>query len=130
MGHPSQICGVDEFTVAKGKGKGLKPKSDYKEMCYYYDVKENNGMAAVGIYSPDVKKGLIITYDKTTLDNFVEWKMMGENEYVLGLEPSNCTPYGRDVMRERGMLKILQPGGRYKTFISTKFTEKEDVTSL
>lgn len=108
-----------------------KPQADYKEMCYYYDVKENNGMARVGIYNPDINKGLTISYDKSTLDNFIEWKMMGENEYVLGLEPANCTPDGRDVMRETGMLKILKPGEVYKTSMEIKFTEREeDVTSM
>lgn len=103
-----------------------KPQSDYEEMCYYYDVKDNNKMASVGIYSPDIKKGLTITYDKTTLDNFTEWKMMGENEYILGLEPANCTPDGRNVMRENGMLKILKPGETYKTYIEIEFTESEN----
>ena len=100
-------------------------------MCFYYDVKQNSGIASVGIYNPDIKKGLTINYDKSTLDQFVEWKMMGETEYVLGPEPANCTPDDRNVMRRKGMLKILKPGGKYKTSIEIKFTEKEeDVTSL
>lgn len=44
-----------------------------------------------------------------------EWKMMGVHDYVLGLEPCNCTPDGRDVMRQQGRLKFLQPG-ESKTF--------------
>ena len=28
----------------------------------------------------------------------------------MGLEPGNCTPDGRDVMRENGTLKFLAPG--------------------
>ena len=108
-----------------------KPQADYTEMCFYYDVAEKDGMATVGIYNPDIKKGLTMSFDKSTLDNFTQWKMMGENEYVLGLEPGNCTPDGRDVMRKEGKLKILKPGEFYKTKIVVRFTEKEeDVTSL
>lgn len=44
------------------------------------------------------------------IQRFVEWKMMGVRDYVLGLECGNCYPDGRDVMRERGMLKFLDPG--------------------
>jgi len=35
---------------------------------------------------------------------------MGYRDYVLGLEPGNCHPDGRDVMRREGTLKSLQPG--------------------
>lgn len=108
-----------------------KPQAGYQEMCYFYDVKEKDGMATVGIYNPDIKKGLTIAFDKSTLDRFTEWKMMGETDYVLGLEPCNCTPDGRDVMRKEGILKILQPGEIYKTKVVISFTEtEEDVTSL
>ena len=36
--------------------------------------------------------------------------MMGQHDYVLGLEPGNCTPDGRDVLRREGRLQFLQPG--------------------
>lgn len=36
--------------------------------------------------------------------------MMGERDYVMGLEPGNCHPDGRDKMREEGALTILAPG--------------------
>lgn len=108
-----------------------KPQSDYQEMCYYYDLKETDGIASVGIFNPDISKGVKISFDKSTLDNFVQWKMMGENEYVLGLEPSNCTTAGRVADRESGMLKFIAPGGKYNTFMEVSFTEKEeDITSL
>lgn len=48
--------------------------------------------------------------------------MMGEGEYVLGLEPVNCTPDGRAVMREEGKLKLIEAGGEYKTKIKPEFT--------
>lgn len=53
-----------------------------------------------------------ITFDAKELDGFVEWKMMGIRDYVLGLECGNCYPDGRDVMRRTGMLKYLEPGER------------------
>ena len=102
-----------------------KPQKDYEEMCFYYDVKECDGKASVGIFNPDINKGLKMTCDKTTLDYFTEWKMMGEGEYVLGLEPGNCTPDGRDVMRKNNALKFLNPGEEYKTNIELQFTHCE-----
>jgi hypothetical protein len=49
-------------------------------------------------------------YDTAALPCFTEWKMMGEFEYVLGIEPGNAYPDGRDVMREKGLLKFITPG--------------------
>ena len=46
---------------------------------------------------------------------------MGDREYVLGLEPGNCTPDGRDVMRKNGTLTILQPDDTYKTELTFRF---------
>lgn len=53
--------------------------------------------------------GLEIKFNAGDLDGFVEWKMMGYRDYVLGLECGNCYPDGRDIMRKNGMLKYLKP---------------------
>ncbi len=97
-----------------------KPQSCYEERCYYYDVKENDNIAKVGIFSSIINKGLIMEYDKKALPCFTEWKMMGKTDYVLGLEPGNCTPDGRNVLRENNTLKFLQPDQSATTTI--KFT--------
>ena len=85
-----------------------KPTAGYQERCYYHRFPDENGSAE--IYQPKLNAGLNISYDASELDGFVEWKMMGVRDYVLGLECGNCYPDGRDVMRKNGMLKFLQPG--------------------
>ncbi len=108
-----------------------KPQAGYEECCYYYDVKAFGGTASVGIFNPDIEKGVKISYDKSALGFFTEWKMMGEKEYVLGLEPGNCTADGRDVVRKEGHLVELRPGETYTTNLSVKFSEKkEDIQCL
>lgn len=103
------------------------PKAGYRERCYYYDVTEKNGVASVGIYNQEIQKGVVLSYDKSTLPYFTQWKMMGEREYVLGLEPGNCTPDGRDVMRKNGTLQFLQPEQSQTTSLSFAFiTEKSE----
>ena len=103
-----------------------EPQAGYVERCYFYDVIEKDNMASVGIFNPDINKGIKMSFDKKTLDHFTEWKMMGETEYVLGLEPANCTPEGRDVMRKQGKLKFVEPGGCYKTTIKLEFTDCQE----
>lgn len=90
----------------------IKPQAGYVERCYYHKF-EKDGKAS--IYQPKLGQGLEITFDAEELDGFVEWKMMGVRDYVLGLECGNCYPDGRDVMRRTGMLKFIEPGEK-KTY--------------
>lgn len=85
-----------------------KPTPGYEEMCYYHTFPDEKGSAS--IWQPSIGAGLTIHFDTRELDAFVEWKMMGVRDYVLGLECGNCYPDGRDVMRREGMLKFLKPG--------------------
>lgn len=85
-----------------------KPTAGYEECCYYHKFEDKTGRAK--IYQPKLGCSLEITFDAEKLDGFVEWKMMGVRDYVLGLECGNCYPDGRDVMRKEGMLKFLSPG--------------------
>ena len=50
--------------------------------------------------------------------------MMGEYDYVLGLEPGNCYPDGRNVMREKGMLEFLEPQEEKVHHITFEFIER------
>lgn len=85
-----------------------RPTVGYQERCYYHQFADAAGRAS--IYQPKLGMGLQISFDAAALDGFVEWKMMGVRDYVLGLECGNCYPDGRDVMRRTGMLKFLNPG--------------------
>ena len=100
-----------------------KPRAGYEECCYYYDVDVKNGRSSVGIYSGSINTGVIISYNKSELPCFTEWKMMGRTDYVLGLEPGNCTPDGRNVLRKNGMLKFLNPGESADTSVTFSLTE-------
>ncbi len=98
-----------------------KPQAGYEECCYYYDVKECNGIAKVGIFNPEISCGLTMTYNKSSLPYFTQWKMMGKKDYVLGLEPGNCTPDGRDVLRRENKLKFIRPDEKIETQLTFNF---------
>lgn len=85
-----------------------KPTANYQERCYYHKFDTND--VRVSIEQPKLKTKLSMDFESGSLDGFVEWKMMGVRDYVLGLECGNCYPDGRDVMRETGMLKFIEPG--------------------
>lgn len=98
------------------------PQAGYQERCYYHKFADEHGKAV--IYQPKIGLGVEISFDAKELDGFVEWKMMGVRDYVLGLECGNCYPDGRDVMRKTGMLKFLQPGEKKTYRVNVEIIEK------
>lgn len=98
------------------------PQAGFQERCYYYDFQDERCSAS--IYQPKYNKGLCISFDRSSLDCFTEWKMMGYRDYVLGLEPGNCYPDGRNVMRKTGKLKFLKPDERKVFSFKVDFFER------
>ena len=101
-----------------------KPTVGYQERCYYHKFSGSEGQAS--IYQPKLGMGLTISFDTEKLDGFVEWKMMGVRDYVLGLECGNCYPDGRDVMRRTGMLKVLSPGEKKEYRVKVSMIESRE----
>lgn len=84
----------------------IKPTEGFQEQCYFHRF-EKEGKAK--IYNPDIGLGLVLSFDTEKLNTLCQWKMMGKHDYALGLEPGNCTPVGRDVLRKEGKLQFLNP---------------------
>lgn len=102
-----------------------KPQAGYQERCYYHEMKDRN-CGHASIFQPKLGQGIRIDYDAGELDCFVEWKMMGIRDYVLGLECGNCYPDGRDVMREKGILKFLKPGEKQTYRVKITMLDEEE----
>lgn len=100
----------------------IKPEAGYVERCYYHKF-DKDGRAS--IYQPKTGHKLEMEFDEKELDGFVEWKMMGVRDYVLGLECGNCYPDGRDVMRKTGMLKFLKPGEKKEYKVKIKLSQSK-----
>ena len=99
----------------------LPPTPGFEEQCYYHHF---DGEGKASVYNPDIGKELVIRFDANSLDHFTQWKMMGYRDYVLGLEPGNCHPDGRDVMRKQGTLKFLDPGQSVTYEVTVELNQK------
>ena len=56
---------------------------------------------------------------------------MGQGLYVVGLEPGNALPVGRDKERAAGRLKFLEPGERVEYFVEIGvLTLPEEIAKL
>ena len=101
-------------TAAGGLDKWDKmslPVPGFAEEVFYHDVPADaDGMSAVTLTNPDAKVRLTVACRKAELPFIVQWKQMGQGEYVLGLEPGNCLPENQNGNREKGLLKTIAPG--------------------
>jgi galactose mutarotase-like enzyme len=70
--------------------------------------REGFGHAALVNRNLDLALRLKVRAD--TLPYISEWKMMGEGDYVVGIEPCNTQILNRGELRRRGMLPFLEPG--------------------
>jgi hypothetical protein len=114
--------------AAKGIGDWARcqsPTSGYAEQCFYHDIAAGaDGMARMTLRNPEAAMAIEIAYRKAELPFFTQWKMMGEQEYVMGLEPGNCHPEGQAAEKAMGTLKTIAPDETvtFKTVISLSRT--------
>lgn len=95
----------------KSYAQCLAPQPDYKEQVFYHTPKPaKDGRVTLGVVNHKLSLGLYIRYPVKELPNLVQWKMMGEGSYVVGIEPANCQVEGRAVERKQGTLQFLAPG--------------------
>lgn len=107
--------------------KAQKPDANYEEMCYYHKlIADKDGFATVAIFNPELDMGVAIKFDTKTLDHFVQWKMMGAGDYVIGLEPANSTIDGISDAIQNGSMKYLEPQQTVEYEIEVQMIENKN----
>lgn len=99
--------------AAAGMGEWSRcqsPTEGYIEQCFFHDVEPDaDGMARVTLRNPELDMAMEVAYHKAELPYFTQWKMMGKQEYAMGLEPANCHPDGQTAERMNGSLRMIAP---------------------
>lgn len=96
---------IDEFH------RFLKPVAGFREHVFYHKMKGNlNGETSVAIRNKAIGAILTIKFNIQELPWLTQWKMLGQGDYVLGLEPCNIPPKNRVVLKNEGILPYLNPG--------------------
>jgi hypothetical protein len=102
-----------ESTVVRGEDQSKlsnwnafsKPIYDFTEIVYFHQVRaDKNNRCAYQLHNQQLGIGVRVSWNKDVLPYLIEWKMTGEGDYVLGLEPANCLAGGRAKEREEGRL--------------------------
>ena len=94
--------------------KFTSPIPGFKAKVYYHQMRaDKDGFVKCALVNENLEGGglgVYLVYKFDQLPNFVQWKMMGEGDYVVGMEPANCRVEGRAKERQRGTLSIIKPG--------------------
>jgi hypothetical protein len=87
------------------------PTPGYAEQVFYHHLRPDaQGYAAAALINRAMQFGAYVRFRTAELPHLVQWKMMGEGTYVVGLEPANCWVQGRAYDRAQGVLHTLAPG--------------------
>jgi hypothetical protein len=94
------------------------PVPGFREQVYYHALPAGpQGLATMRLANPKLGLAFDVSYRTAELPYLIQWKMMGQGEYVVGLEPANCLPEGQPRNAERGLLRHLAPGEKAETFL-------------
>jgi hypothetical protein len=69
------------------------------------------------IVNPQFGPAVSLSYRKAELPYLNQWRMAGEGDYVMGLEPGNCYPIGQVEFAKKGLLKYIEPGQVVETIV-------------
>jgi hypothetical protein len=104
-----------------------EPVHGYQEQCFYHDFcVDDTDQVKVGLFNPNLGAnglGIYLEYQKQDLPCFCQWKQMGEQEYVMGLIPSNAFAEGRHIERQNHGIEMLNPQETKKICITVGITD-------
>ncbi len=89
------------------------PQEGYCERVFYHTLKSdqaNNTMAGIFNKIGDNGFGVMIRFNRDELPMFTQWKQMGQQDYVMGLEPGTNRTQGVKTVSENEKICMLAPG--------------------
>lgn len=120
FGYPLVTEGAKMTNVPEAIADITAPIHGKQEECIGVDL--DGDVQTVGITNGEI--GAYITYKRDNLPDFLIWKMLGESEYVIGLEP-RTTNYGGENIEKNNKYVTLKPFEEFKTYLKFEFKEEK-----
>lgn len=118
FGYPLVREGAKMVNVPETIADISAPIHGKEEECI--SVTHWGNVATAGIENGEI--GAYITYERNTLPEFLVWKMLGESEYVVGLEP-RTTASGGEALKNENKYVQIKPFEEYKTSLKFSFRD-------
>jgi galactose mutarotase-like enzyme len=94
------------------------PTPGYAEQVFLHrPTPDAEGYGRAALVNRALDFGAYVRFRLAELPHLVQWKMMGQGAYVVGLEPANCGVAGRAQDRADGTLHMLAPGESVSTAV-------------
>jgi hypothetical protein len=120
--RPKLLFGKADLGNPKSWSSFIAPQANFTQQTFEHEMTaDEDGRVHVALVNPLLGAGLgvAISYDKLAMRRCIEWRMMAEGQYAVGIEP--CTNgFGREAVKAAGDLIVLKPGDRraYRTELS------------
>ena len=104
------------------------PVTGYEEKVYFHTMEPGaDGWVTCALVNRRLNGsiGLKLRYKASELPCFTQWKMLGDREYVMGIEPGNCFPMGRTAERAAGRGVELAVGDELSAGLELEVVEGE-----
>jgi hypothetical protein len=110
-------------------GRGLEeclsfpaPVQGYAEKVFFHTLGTRpDGTTFIALLNRDTGDGqplgIVMRFSRRELPHLTEWKMPCKGFYVVGLEPGTVLPIGRGVLRDKGMLPMIEGQASYDVTI-------------
>ncbi len=102
---PEAEAGLDHHTEFE------TPIPGYPEQVFFHTpVVDDSGFAAASLFNPELNFGIRLKWLAKTMPVLTQWKMMGEREYVCGLEPGTYAMAPMADLARQGLPRKLAAG--------------------
>lgn len=115
-----KVTGREDFSKEHENqwNKMEKPVDNEREYVFIHDIKADKKLdTLVMVVNHDLNIGLKLEFNKKNLPYFMEWKSIASGDYVLGLEPSNSSVYGKKYHIENNDVHMLDPFKKEKNIL-------------
>jgi Domain of unknown function (DUF4432) len=114
-GAPRVLFGDADPNQPEEYCRFIAPQRDWIQQTFQHEMlADENGCVPIAIVNPRLGQGgqaLYVIYNRQQMPDYIEWRMMAEGQYAVGIEP--CTNgFGREEVRQAGELTTLRPGER------------------
>ncbi|MBR2526996.1 MAG: aldose 1-epimerase family protein [Blautia sp.] len=103
------------------------PKDNEPEYVFIHELSaDEKGNVSILAVNRPLGLGLKLSYQNGNLPYFMEWKSTASGDYVIGLEPSNSSVYGRPFHEKNGSVHRLAPFEKEKVRLTFTILDGEE----
>jgi len=108
---PSDATRTDPWETTEGYRRLSGPRPSFQEACFYERIAgDADGIVPTAVVNRKLGLGAYQLFRVDELPEFMIWRMMGEGDYAVALEPGTNRAVPRAELRDAGELTELAPG--------------------